>query len=329
MIELRQQAFNSISKALAITRYDIEQRQLINDYGLNIHAENYFMEIFNFIYGYSLVNANFESKNIACIDLIDNKNKLIYQITTTRTKEKIEKTLKALNKPEYKEYTIKIFYLLEKANPQKDIELETQYGVILKDILLDYTDLIRDINNLDLEKLVELNRKYFVGIEEKYTDEIILNLVFKHLIQNKSNIKPTYDDDLGSIDTNVKLELNNINSRIKNKIYDGLDYIVLINDIDKEDNILSELRSLVIEDMYKNILHNSLISKVSKTELKDKTLLELHELSKYHNLNFNKIINNLYIELENKIDIKDFNSTSISWIIISFFFEICDVGIKQ
>jgi len=329
VIELRQQAFNSISKALAITRYDIEQRQLINDYGLNIHAENYFMEIFNFIYGYSLVNANFESKNIACIDLIDNKNKLIYQITTTRTKEKIEKTLKALNKPEYKEYTIKIFYLLEKANPQKDIELETQYGVILKDILLDYTDLIRDINNLDLEKLVELNRKYFVGIEEKYTDEIILNLVFKHLIQNKSNIKPTYDDDLGSIDTNVKLELNNINSRIKNKIYDGLDYIVLINDIDKEDNILSELRSLVIEDMYKNILHNSLISKVSKTELKDKTLLELHELSKYHNLNFNKIINNLYIELENKIDIKDFNSTSISWIIISFFFEICDVGIKQ
>mgnify|MGYP000579539675 CR=1 FL=1 len=51
MVDIRQNTFNNISRALAITRYDIEQRQLINDYGLNIHAENYFMEIFNFVYG--------------------------------------------------------------------------------------------------------------------------------------------------------------------------------------------------------------------------------------------------------------------------------------
>ena len=28
------------------------------------------------------------------------------------------------------------------------------------------------------------------------------------------------------------------------------------------------------------------------------------------------------------IDITDYNSISISWIIISFFFEICDIGTK-
>lgn len=329
MVDIRQNTFNNISRALAITRYDIEQRQLINDYGLNIHAENYFMEIFNFVYGYNFVNANFESQNVACIDLIDKKNQLIYQITTTRTKEKIEKTLKALNKPEYKGYSIKIFYLLDKANPNKDAELETLYGIKLSDILLDYTDLIRDINNLTLEKLLELNQKYFVGIEAKYTEEIILNLVFKHLIQNQSKIKPNYDDDLGSIDTDKKLQLNQINKRTINHINNGLDYISIVNDIDGEDNLLSELRNLVVEDLYKNIIVNLLISKVSKSELENKTLLELHSLSKIHNLDFNKILNNLYIELENKIDIKDFNSISISWIIISFFFEICDVGIKQ
>jgi hypothetical protein len=38
MIDLRQDSFNSISRVLAITRYDIEQRQLINEYGLNIHG---------------------------------------------------------------------------------------------------------------------------------------------------------------------------------------------------------------------------------------------------------------------------------------------------
>lgn len=328
MIHKRQKIFNNISRLLAVTRYDIEQRQQINDYGLNIHAENYFLEIFNFVYGFNFVNANFESKNVACIDLIDKKNKLIYQITTTRTKEKIEKTLKALNKPEYKDYSIKIFYLLEKANPNADEELEKEYNIKLRDILLDYTDLINDINNLDLEKLLELNKRYFNRIEEKYTNEITLDLVFRHLIRNKQKINPNYNDDLGSIDTNNKLILNGINQRITNYINSGLDFICIVNKIDKEDNLLSDLRNLVVEDLYKNIIVDLLSSKVSKAELEGKTLLELHSLSKIHNLDFNKILNNLYTELENKIDIKDFNSTSISWVIISFFFEICDVGIR-
>lgn len=329
MVDLRQKAFNNISRVLAITRYDIEQRQLINDYGLNIHAENYFMDILNFVYGYSFENANFESQNVAHIDLIDKTNKLIYQITTTRTKEKIENTLKALDSKNYVGYSIKMFYLLDKANPNKDTELEAKYNIVLKDCLLDYTDLINDINNLETNKLIELNNKYFSGIEEKYTEEIVLNLVFKHLIQNQSKVKPNYNDDLGSIDTNKKIEINDLNPRITNKINDGLDYIAIVNDIDREDNLLSELRSLVIEDLYKNILINLLISKVSRSQLENKTLLELHSLSKAYSLEFNKIIHNLYVLLEDKIDIKDFNSTSISWIIISFFFEICDVGIKQ
>ena len=328
MINLRQKAFNNISKIIAISRYDIEQRQLINDYGLNIHSENWFRDIFNFVYKYSFENANFESQNIAHIDLIDKTNKLIYQITTTRTKEKIENTLKALDNKIYTGYSLKIFYLLDKANPNKDTELEKKYNIVLKDCLLDYTDLIRDIDNLETNKLIELNSKYFNGIEEKYTEEITLNLVFRHLLQNQLKIKPNYDDDLGSIDTDEKLELNNINSRFTNKINEGLDYITIVNEVDSEDNILSELKKLVIEDLYMNILINLLISKVSKNELKNKSLLELHNLAKLHNLDFNKIINNLHIKLEDKIDIKDFNSTSISWIIIAYFFELCYVGRK-
>jgi len=329
MIDLRQQAFNNISKIIAISRYDIEQRQLINDYGLNIHSENWFRDIFNFVYDYSFENANFESQNVAHIDLIDKKSRLIYQITTTRSKEKIENTLKALNNKKYSGYSIKIFYLLDKANPNKDRELELKYNINLKDCLLDYTDLITDINNLETAKLIELNNRYFNGIEENYTEEIILNLVFKHLIQNQSKIKLNYDDDLGSIDTNEKIELNNLNTRLKNKINEGLDYIAIINDIDSEDNLLSELRTLVIENLYINILIKLLSSKVSKKELENRTLLELHDLSKVHTLDFNKVIYNLYLSLEDKIDIKDFNATSISWIIIAFFFEICDVGIKR
>ena len=329
MVNLRQKVFNNISKILAITRYDIEQRQLINDYGLNIHAENWFRDVFNFVHGYSFENANFESQNVAHIDLIDKKKTLAYQITTTRTKEKIENTLKALDNKDYAGYTIKIFYLLDKANPNKDLELEKIYNIILKDSLLDYTDLIRDINNLETTKLIELNDKYFKGVENNYTEKIVLNLVFRHLIQNQSKRSPNYNDDLGSIETDKKIELNNINKRLTNKINDGLDYIGIVNDIESEDNVLSDLRNLVIEDLYKNILYNLLLSKVPKSDLSDKTLLELHNLSKIHNLDFNKIINNLHLELKSNIIIDDFNSTAISWIIVAYFFEICDVGVKQ
>jgi hypothetical protein len=116
MIDLRQEAFNSISRVLAITRYDIEQRQLINEYGLNIHGENYFRDVFNFVFGKNFENDNFNTSNNACIDLVDKTEKLAIQITTTRTKEKIENTFKALKVSKYKNYSIKIFTYLINQN---------------------------------------------------------------------------------------------------------------------------------------------------------------------------------------------------------------------
>ena len=334
MIDLKQKAYNSISRVLAITRYDIEQRQLINEYGLNIHGENYFRDVFNFIYykdKLNLENDNFNSQNSACIDLVDSEKKLAYQITTTRTKEKIENTLKALNKPQYKNYTIKIFYLLDKSKPNKETitEFKNKYNIDLNECLSDYTDLIRDINNLETTKIIELDNKYFKNNTEKYTEEIVLNLVFKHLIQNYSKIKPNYDDDFGTIDTNKKITINHINSRIANEINKGLDYIGIVDETDNENDLLSDLRNLVVNNLYKNILEKLLLSKISKNEINNKTTKELHDLVEIHNLDFNKIISNLHTELENNIDVKDFNSMSISWIIISFFFEICDIGLKK
>src|SRR5690554_1956469 len=313
MINFRQKAFNSISRVLAITRYDIEQRQLINEYGLNIHGENYFRDVFNFIYGYNFVNDNFESHNRSCVDLVDKKKKLAYQITTTRTKEKLEKTFKALKKEKYKDYTIRIFYLLEKSNPSENTirEFKDNYGIDLNECLFDYTDLISEINNLTDDKLIALDNKHFKSYTEKYTDEIVLNLVFRHLIQNYSKTHRNYDDDFGTIDTDDKIILNNINTRIANEINGGLDYINILN---SENGLLSDLRVLVVENLYKDILKQLLLSKLSKSSIEGKTINELNELCSLHSIDSNKIINNLHQDLEHKINIKDFNSMSISWI---------------
>ena len=71
MIDERKISFDNISRVFAITRYDIEQHQLVNDQSLNIHGENWFRDIFNFVYNNNfLVNANIETKtgNASAVD---------------------------------------------------------------------------------------------------------------------------------------------------------------------------------------------------------------------------------------------------------------------
>jgi len=332
MIHESKLAFDNISRMLAITRYDIEHHQVINDQSLNIHGENYFRDVFNFVYDeYDFKNANFETQNAACIDLIDKQRKMAYQITTTRTKEKIEETLLALTKPEYAGYTIRIFYLLDKSKPQKETReaIEKRFNIKLSETLLDYTDLIKSIEKLEENRLIELDKKYFKGIGYKYTDDIVLNLIFKHLISEKKFVKKRYDDDFGTVDTNEKIELNNINERISSEINRGLDYYKIIEDIDGEDNLLTNLRSLIIDDLYKEILISNLKSKVSKNQLDSKTVIDLHNLANEYNLNFNKIIGNLHETIEDNTEINDFNTMNIAWIIVAYFFEICDIGVHQ
>lgn len=332
MVEHRELAFNNISKSLAVTKYDIEHRQSINDYGLNIHSENFWRDVLNFVYNCNLENANYENQNMAYVDLIDKSKTLYLQVTTTRTKEKIENSLQILDNPQYKKYNIKILYLLEKSKPNNLTikELNSKYKIDLNNCLYDSSDLIREINNLETNKLIELNNRYFKGLLNNYAELEILDLVIKHLIKGKRRVKVNYnDEDFGSISSNEKLDLNNINQRISANINSGLDYRVLLDKLDQEDNTLTNLREFIVDDLYKTILENKLLSKVRREELKNKHLLELHTLATEHNLNFNIIINNLYEQIKSNIEIDDFNSTDISWIIISFFFEICDVGVKE
>ncbi|MBP6164219.1 SMEK domain-containing protein [Aliarcobacter cryaerophilus] len=335
MIEERKIAFDNISRTLAITRYDIEQHQLVNDQSLNIHGENWFRDIFNFVYSNNFfVNANIETKtgNASAVDLIDKDKELAYQITTTRTKEKVDDTLKKIKTTEYKYYTLKIFFLLEKSKFKKDTKqyFKNEYNINIQDYLVDYTDLLKDIEALETDKIIELNKKLFIKSAEKYTDNIVLDLIFKHLLKEKKNVVIDYmDNDFGTVDTNSKLSLNEINEKISAEIKKSLDYRVLLDDFCNVDNLLTDLKSYIINDIYKNILLEKLKLKVSEKELLDKKTSELQDIATFHKIDFNILISRLHKEIENSIEIVDFNSMNIAWIIIAYFFELCDVGVDE
>ena len=335
MIEERKIAFDNISRTLAITRYDIEQHQLVNDQSLNIHGENWFRDIFNFVYSTNFfVNVNIETKtgNASAVDLIDKNKKLAYQITTTRKKEKVDSTLKKIKTTEYKDYTLKIFFLLEKSKFNKDIKqyFEDNHNVKIKDYLIDYTDLLKDIEALETDKLIELNKKLFVKSAEKYTNNIVLDLIFKHLLQEKKNVIVDYmDNDFGTVDIKSKLGINEINEKISAKIKESLDYRVVLDEFCNVDNLLTDLKSYIIDDIYKNILLKKLKLKVSEKELIDKKTSELQDMATVYKIDFNILISTLHKEIENSIEIVDFNSMNIAWVIIAYFFELCDVGVDE
>jgi hypothetical protein len=329
MIEERKIAFDNISRVLAITRYDIEQHQLVNDQSLNIHGENWFRDIFNFVYNLDLKNTNFETGNSPAVDLANST--IAYQITTTRTKEKVENTLQKIQKTKYKNHELTIFFLLEKSKFQKETKeyFQNEYKVTIENYLYDYTDLLKDIEALATDRLITLNQKLFHKTAEKYTDNIVLELIFKHLLQEKKNIKIDFDDDFGTIDTNEKLELNNINPRMTSKINEGLDYRIILDGYKEEDNLLTDLKDYIIDGLYQKILIEALEKKVSKKELTDKKTYELQDIASSQKIDFNKLIVKLHQGIENHIEINDWNSMGIAWIIIAYFFELCDIGVDE
>jgi hypothetical protein len=326
MLQERKLAFDTISHILAVTRLDIEQHQSISDYSLNIHAENYWRDILNFIYGSNYENANFKTSNTPCIDLIDENKKSLVQITTTRTNEKIDNTLKALSDNSYKGYEIRIYYLLDKANPSKKSEQKvlSQYGLKLSDIIFDANDIISNINNLSTPKIIELCQLYFEPNQKKYTDIKVLDLAIRDLVKNHVVIKPNFNTSYGSIEVNNKIKINGLNERLGSKIKDNLDYACLVDEI-ADGLILQDLRAFIIEELYRKVLLRALrLNKQNK-----KNIEELNNLALDKDLDFNEIIQGLFNSIEGMLLINDFNSINVGWILVAYFFEYCDAGVKD
>lgn len=325
----REEIIRDVVKALALLRYEIEYRQSINDYSLNIYSENLYRDMLNTIYGYELKNANVNNKNAEYIDLIDEKNKIFIQVTSTKTKAKIDNTLKILEtKPNFE---VKILYLLDKPSPNNSSfnEWKGKYGIDVEQCLIDKKDLLKDINNLEQAKLDKIYNLFNTQILDKHTQETVLNLVIQHILRQYRKIDINFLDDFNNTkEVSKKLEINNLNERISVEIKRGLDYRDSLERLN-DDTAMSDLQDFVVREIYREILLRHI--KELNTDIDDintKSVDELH-YDFYDSLNFNKIFDELYREITSCFEIKDFNEANIAWIIISYFFEICDIGAKN
>lgn len=110
----RQTNFNFIEEKLSLLATRIEMRGGLNILDLHLHSENFYLHFFNLLFGWDLQNLNAVEKNAAGIDLVDDKNKIIVQVSATATKQKIESALsKDLSK--YKGYAFKFISISKDA----------------------------------------------------------------------------------------------------------------------------------------------------------------------------------------------------------------------
>lgn len=318
-----------MTKGMAILKYEIEYKQSLSDYSLNIYSENLYRDMLNVMYEYDLKNANTENKNAAYIDLIDDKNKIFIQITSTKTKAKIDNTLKILEtKPDFQ---IKILYLLDKPSPRDSSfdEWRNKYSIDIEKSLIDAKDLLEDINNLEQTELEKIYNFFDIQILKNYTTEVVLNLVIKHILRQYRKRDINFLDDFNNTkEVDKKLEINNLNERISIEIKRGLDYRDSIEKLN-DDTTMSDLQDFIVHEIYREILLKH-IKEINANigDIKTKSVDELH-YDFYNSLDLNKIFVELYNEITSYFDVKDFNEANIAWIIISYFFEICDIGAKN
>lgn len=121
---------------------------------INTSLENTYCGLLNLVYDYDLKNANEENLNQKAYDLIDEKNKICFQVTSTKTRNKIQKTLyKFEETKESGVYRIKMMIIGKKANYKKDFNCGSSILFDKNEDIIDNNDLFMKINCFDVEKI--------------------------------------------------------------------------------------------------------------------------------------------------------------------------------
>lgn len=139
-------------------QFQIDLRNKLGLLDLTKVSEDFFKELINIVYDLNLINLNIGRVNEPGIDLGDLSKQIAFQVTSTKTTEKINNTLEKIQDSHLEYYkSIKVIIIGKKQksysiNPNHLKRVNFDY---LKDII-DLDDIIRDIVVLDIVKLEEI-----------------------------------------------------------------------------------------------------------------------------------------------------------------------------
>jgi hypothetical protein len=145
-----------ISDTLGILRHQVENRNSLHLYDMNILAEDLFKELLNLVFDYMLENLNISEKHMTAIDLGDKKAGAAVQVTSENSSTKIRDTVDKFNARKlYQEYTHLIILIVTKKKNYPENLLKNR-SLFVKTEIFDISDLLRHIRGLETPKLEKI-----------------------------------------------------------------------------------------------------------------------------------------------------------------------------
>lgn len=178
-----------IKTLLNILKGEIKDSGKLNLLDINVHVEDFYRDLLNLVYGWQLKNMNQWNQNAAGGDLWFEDGKVVIQVSSTSTKEKIQSSIDKLSTEQFAGYRFKFLRIdgdviklrKELYNTHDDIVFDPSTDII------DISSLIKEITHLQIDSLrqvFELCVKEIVPLDTPKVTESDLAIVVKSLAAN-------------------------------------------------------------------------------------------------------------------------------------------------
>ena len=154
--------YKTIVKVLSAFESEIKIESKSNLHDINIFAENITKKLFNILFDFSLENANSINFNQVGFDLIDTNKKVLIQVSSTNTAEKISTSINscAQKYSGYEYYFFGLFTDEIKKETKKYKYFNNANISVKKDNLLNFSSIGKKIQNAELIQIKEISN-YF------------------------------------------------------------------------------------------------------------------------------------------------------------------------
>lgn len=208
--------YSYIEEKLNLLSVRVINNGKLNMLNLHMHSENFYLHFFNLLYGYQLENLNQSLQNVEAIDLIDNTNMFIIQISSTSTKQKIESSLEKDILKQYSSYTFKFISIAKDATMLRNKTYTNKHSISFtpsRDIY-DIQTILNSIISFDIDKQKEIYQ--FIKKELGNEIDVVkldsnLATIINILAQEKWDDSNQYDD-VNSFEIERKITHNNLSS---------------------------------------------------------------------------------------------------------------------
>jgi hypothetical protein len=287
----RSHYFNYIDEKLSWLAFRIERRGRINLLDLNIYSETFFADMLNMLFGYQLRNLNVIKQNVEGIDLVDTDNKIISQVSSTCTKQKIESSLEKKIFEQYKGFRFKFISISKNADKMRESTFANPHNTLFNpaDDIIDVTS----IQNIVLTMTIDKQKEFYEFIKKELGNDIDIVKVDSNLatilniLANENLSDGIESPEINSFEINKKIKFNNLMS-VKDTIDEYKIYYSKLNEkymeFDKQGAnkslsvfrvIKSQYTRLLATDKESHDLFYAIIDSVIDIIVKSKNYIEI------------------------------------------------------